>query len=123
MGSESFLFFIYGRWTQEIGKCKQIIFIMKDLKEVIQDINVAYVDVRTKQEFDSGHISGSMHMPLDELLGRMDELRNISGPLVLYCRSGNRSGMALYYLQEAGFTDLVNGGGYDDLSSLLSEQT
>lgn len=95
---------------------------MKNLKEVIQDINVAYVDVRTKQEYDSGHISGSMHMPLDELLGRMDELRNISGPLVLYCRSGNRSGMALYYLQEAGFTDLVNGGGYDDLSCLLSEQ-
>jgi phage shock protein E len=95
---------------------------MIKIKEAIQDINVAYVDVRTKQEYDSGHISGSMHVPLDELIGRMDELRNISGPLVLYCRSGNRSGMALYYLQEAGFTDLVNGGGYDELTSLLGER-
>lgn len=113
---------IYGSWTEEIRECKQIKYIMKNLKEVIQGVNVAYVDVRTKQEYDSGHISGSMHVPLDELLGRIDALRNISGPLVLYCRSGNRSGMALHYLHEAGFTDLVNGGGYDDLSCLLSEQ-
>lgn len=92
---------------------------MKTLKEAISDKNSTYIDVRTKSEYDSGHICGSLHIPLDELIGRMDELRNISGTLILYCRSGNRSGMALHYLQEAGFTDLVNGGGFDDLRNLL----
>jgi phage shock protein E len=92
---------------------------MKTLKEAIRDKNSAYIDVRTKSEYDSGHISGSLHVPLDELIARMDELRKISGPLILYCRSGNRSGMALHYLQEEGFTDLVNGGGFDDLRYLI----
>ena len=92
---------------------------MKTLKEAIRDKNSAYIDVRTQSEYDSGHISGSLHVPLDELIARMDELRNISGPLILYCRSGNRSGMALHQLQEAGFTDLVNGGGFDDLRYLI----
>jgi phage shock protein E len=36
-------------------------------------------------------------------------------PIIAYCRSGNRSGMAVSMLKQAGITDVINGGGLDDL--------
>jgi phage shock protein E len=93
---------------------------MKTLKEAVKESETVFVDVRTKAEFNSGHIPGAKNIPLDELMGRLDELDGISGPLVLYCRSGNRSGMALHMLREAGWDNLYNGGGIDDVKYLLN---
>jgi phage shock protein E len=93
---------------------------MKTLKEAVQDKDAVYVDVRTKAEFESGHIAGAKNIPLDELMSRLDELEGYRGPLVLYCRSGNRSGMALHMLREAGWDNLYNGGGVDDMRYLLN---
>lgn len=70
------------------------------------------VDVRETWEFGAGHVPGAVNIPLDELIGRIGELRE---PLVLVCASGNRSGMAAQYLtQRAGFHDVANlaGGTY-----------
>jgi rhodanese-related sulfurtransferase len=93
---------------------------MKTLKEAVNDRDAVFVDVRTKPEFNSGHIPGAKNIPLDELMGRLDELNEINGPLILYCRSGNRSGMALHLLLEAGWANLYNGGGIDDVKFLLN---
>ncbi len=93
---------------------------MKTLKEAVKESDTVFVDVRTKSEFNSGHIPGAKNIPLDELMGRLDELDGIRGPLVLYCRSGNRSGMALHMLREAGWDNLYNGGGIDDVKYLLN---
>jgi len=70
------------------------------------------VDVRETWEFGAGHVPGAVNIPLDELISRLDELRQ---PLVLVCASGNRSGMAAQYLtQRAGFSKVANlvGGTY-----------
>jgi phage shock protein E len=93
---------------------------MKTLKEAVNDKAAVFVDVRTRSEFESGHIAGAKNIPLDELMSRLDELEGINGPLVLYCRSGNRSGMALNMLREAGWENLYNGGGVDDMRYLLN---
>ena len=93
---------------------------MKTLKEAVKDRDAVFIDVRSKSEFESGHIAGAKNIPLDEIGYRMDELEGISGPLVLYCRSGNRSGMALHILREAGLDNLYNGGGVDDVKYLLN---
>ncbi len=70
------------------------------------------VDVRETWEYGAGHVPGSVNIPLDELVGRISELKE---PLVLVCASGNRSGMAAQYLtQRAGMKKVANlvGGVY-----------
>ena len=93
---------------------------MQTLKDVIKDRKTLFVDVRTPQEYASGHIASAVNIPLDQIMGRMDELKKAEGPIVLYCRSGNRSGMAQLLLQAQGFRNLHNGGGLDDLSHLMN---
>jgi phage shock protein E len=93
---------------------------MQSLKEIVQDKKAVFVDVRTPQEFNEGHIPSALNIPLDQIMGRLDELEGVEGPVVLYCRSGNRSGMALHILQAEGFKNLYNGGGIDDLRYLLN---
>lgn len=63
------------------------------------------LDVRTDGERKSGHIQGSIHIPLHQLSGRMDELRKHKDKeIICYCRSGNRSLSAAAKLKRAGFT-------------------
>lgn len=70
------------------------------------------VDVRTPGEYRSGHIKGSVCIPLDQLedqIGTVVPCRDT--PLYLYCRSGARSGRALMVLKDLGYTNLTNLGG------------
>lgn len=74
----------------------------------------ALVDVRTPGEFADGHADGALNIPLDALGGRLDELDALLGgdrtkPLVVYCRTGRRSGIAQRMLTERGYGDVVNG--------------
>lgn len=66
------------------------------------------VDVRTADEFASGHVPGAIHIPYDELPGRAAEIGPASTPVVLYCRSGRRSGIAVEALRKAGYTKLYD---------------
>ena len=63
------------------------------------------IDVRTPAEFEEGHIEGALHIPHDQLAGRLDELAGHRNEvIILYCRSGRRSGIADEILRENGFT-------------------
>lgn len=61
------------------------------------------VDVRTPAEFTAGHIPGAVNIPLQQLDSRLGELHPKDQAVVLYCRSGNRSGTAARVLKSAGF--------------------
>ncbi len=74
------------------------------------------VDVRSPEEFSTGHVPGSVNVPLHELSWRINDLRKMKSPLVLCCASGNRSGMAAMALQTEGI-DCVNGGGWRDVEN------
>ncbi len=63
------------------------------------------LDVRTVEEWQTGHIPGATLIPLDQLEARAGELPG-NLPILIYCRSGNRSGQALTILEELGFSDL-----------------
>lgn len=60
------------------------------------------LDVRTPEEFASGHIDGALLVPVDELEGRLTEVSR-DRPVVVYCRSGGRSARAASILGEAGY--------------------
>ncbi|WP_112479569.1 rhodanese-like domain-containing protein [Vibrio variabilis] len=72
------------------------------------------IDVRTPEEFNAGHLDQAVNYPLSELDKHIAALDK-SQPIVLYCRSGNRSGQALAYMESKGFTALHNAGGLNEM--------
>ncbi len=71
---------------------------------------VQIVDVRHPHEWQAGRIPGAAHIPLDELENRVDEIDR-SRPVVMVCRTGNRSAQAMELLRDKGFeADSLDGG-------------
>jgi len=68
------------------------------------------IDVRTPEEFASGHIAGAVNIPVDALSGRLSEVPT-DQPVVIYCRSGNRSATAAQILHRAGYPTVYDLGG------------
>ena len=67
------------------------------------------IDVRTRGEFNSGHIPGAVHIPHAELPGRLRELGTESErEIVVYCEQGNRSVLAAAALRRAGFRAVLH---------------
>jgi rhodanese-related sulfurtransferase len=60
------------------------------------------VDVRADHEWEAGHLPGATHIALPELPARIDEIER-DRPVIIYCRTGNRSDMATVALAEAGY--------------------
>ena len=61
------------------------------------------LDVRTTDEFRSGHVDHAKNIPVQELASRLREVGPTSRPVVVYCRSGGRSAAAAQVLREAGY--------------------
>ena len=69
--------------------------------------DLVILDVRTPEEFAAGHIPGALNIPHDQLATRLGELESAkSREIVVYCRTGRRSNLALQILQENGFKQL-----------------
>lgn len=68
---------------------------------------VLVIDVRTPAEFASGHVPGAINLPVEALTGTESVLRDWKqGPVVLYCKSGRRAGIAAALLEKQGFARL-----------------
>ena len=81
------------------------------------------VDVRTPEEFANGHYPGAINIPHETILEVLNQLGvTADTSVILYCRSGNRSGQAEQVLQEKGFTEARNAGGLETLLSATGEQ-
>jgi len=89
-----------------------------DQAAAYRDAGYFMLDVREPEEWEAGHIPGAAHIPLGELGTRFTELPTDT-PIVIYCRSGNRSAQARDFLLEmfpattsmaGGFTDWVAAG-------------
>jgi len=75
-----------------------------------------WIDVRTQEEWDSGHLEEAVHIPHEQIAARISEVTaNKDATIHLYCRSGGRAGRAKSALEELGFTNVTNDGGYEDI--------
>ena len=89
-----------------------------DLKMLV-DRGAIIVDVRSPSEYKSGHIKGSINIPLDQIGSRTAELKKKNKTIITVCRSGNRSGMAKRTISSAGI-ECYNGGAWDSLARKIS---
>lgn len=77
------------------------------------------LDVRTKGEYASGHIKGSINIPLDTLGSNLGKLKDKEKPIITCCASGMRSASAKSFLKNQGYTEVHNGGGWMSLRNKL----
>ena len=70
---------------------------MNDLKKILAMSNVNLIDVRTVNEFQSGSVANAINIPMSEVTSRLEEMRELE-PMVVFCKSGNRSGQVEAYL-------------------------
>ena len=83
-------------------------------KEIIDNKKVVLLDVRTDEEYITGHIPNSILIPIDELEERLDELPDKNETILVYCKSGRRSIIACELLESYGYTNIYNMGGVVD---------
>ena len=67
------------------------------------------------ERLEMDHIPGAKNIPLEEIIDKADQFRSFNSPVVLYCRSGNRSGMAVSILKQNGLDEVYNGGSLDQM--------
>ena len=85
----------------------------KDLESKISS-GAEDIDVRTVEEFNSGHYPGAVNIPVDQLEGKISSLDK-NKAYIVYCRSGRRSGIAQKKMTESGFRNVTNAGGLKDM--------
>lgn len=77
--------------------------------QLINHKNAVVLDVREPNEYDAGHVLNSKLIPLGKLKQRMGELEKYKEqPIVVVCRSGNRSGTACFLLGRQGYNQAYN---------------
>ncbi|RPJ95319.1 pyridine nucleotide-disulfide oxidoreductase [Rummeliibacillus sp. TYF005] len=91
---------LYGRYNQ---------VAVSQVRELMEK-NAYFVDVREKNEYENGHLKGSVNIPLSELRDRMDEIPK-DVPVYVHCRSGQRSYNAVMALKNSGFNNIWNVSG------------
>ncbi|MDI6046078.1 rhodanese-like domain-containing protein [Flavobacterium sp. LB3R18] len=78
------------------------------------------VDVRTPAEFAEGHVKGSTNIPLDQVPNQLAQFKG-KEHIIVFCRSGNRSGQAKMILEQNGFKNVTNGGTWMDVNEAISK--
>ncbi|MBS1589795.1 MAG: rhodanese-like domain-containing protein [Bacteroidetes bacterium] len=89
-----------------------------DFKALVSN-GAQIIDVRTPGEFNSGHIKGSVNIPLQNLNGQLSKIKK-DKPVVTCCASGMRSASAKSILKANGFSEVYNGGGWTSLKAKIS---
>lgn len=112
-------------WTKErreraVEQLRQMMRQTKAFAQVEQAMKggAQLLDVRTKPEFDSGHVRSALNLDAQEIAaGTLPEVDKTTA-IYLYCRSGNRSAEVKRLLEQAGFTNVKDLGGLSDVQSM-----
>jgi len=93
---------------------------MQNIIEQIKAKKGSLLDVRSTMEFEGEHINGAINIPLDTVESKIKEIAAMPKPIVVYCLSGGRSGVATSILQQNGISETYNGGGIFTLNNILN---
>lgn len=92
-----------------------------NLKTLFDGQDPVIIDVREPFEFQGGSAPGAINIPLGQVPGKIDFIRERHKPVIMFCRSGMRSGQAVAFLQQTGLRNVYNAGGLEDMLQLLSQ--
>lgn len=69
------------------------------------------VDVREPFEYKMGHVRGALNIPPSKIMAGATQLEKVpkDAEIILYCHTGSRSNVAMHFLRQMGFTNVVNG--------------
>lgn len=82
-------------------------------KEIVVDENTVLIDVRTEKEYNRGHLVNAINIPHSEIKEKIKEQAgDTETKVILYCRSGRRSGIAERTMREMGYKNVLNAGAY-----------
>lgn len=98
--------------TKSPEKAQYVDISVQQGKEMIDSGDVFILDVRTREEYDAGHIKGSTRIPIQDLSSQELEKRLNEIPtdkkILVYCRTGHRSSQASEILVNNGFSEVYN---------------
>ena len=81
----------------------------KKMQEMLKkDTSIILLDVRSKQEFNEGHLNGAINIPLYDLESKIDSLPDKTRTIIIYCASGYRSKQAKNKLENIGYEKVYN---------------
>ena len=89
-----------------------------DYNELVKQ-GAVILDVRSKGEYASGHIKGSMNIAVDQLQSNLQKLKDKEQAIITCCASGMRSASAKSILKSNGFKNVYNGGGWASLRNKI----
>lgn len=75
------------------------------------DTGSVLLDVRTPEEFAEGHVRGAINVELAHIEAVREQISDLDQHVYVYCRSGARSGRAVSFMQQLGYTHVENIGG------------
>ena len=88
--------------------------------KALQRADSVLIDVRTEQEFAEGALRGATRIETEDLAERIAAIApDKDAPVVLYCRSGRRASAAQDLLQDLGYSQVINAGGYQELNGVV----
>ncbi|HEY3373164.1 MAG TPA: rhodanese-like domain-containing protein [Prolixibacteraceae bacterium] len=90
-----------------------------DFSELVKE-GAIILDVRTKGEYGSGHIRGSVNIPVEQLQNNLQKFKDKKRPIITCCASGMRSSSAKRIFTSNGYTNVHNGGGWQSLNNKLN---
>ena len=89
-----------------------------ELAKIFKEKSPSVVDVRQGFECLFGKAKDAVNIPLGEIPNRIEEFKAMKKPIVVYCRSGNRSGQAMKFLKANGIKEVYNGGSIGEIKNL-----
>ena len=86
------------------------------LKALAGDTMTYWIDVRTQEEFTTGHVDGAVLIPYEVIADHIaDVTADKTADIRVYCRTGRRSEVAKDTLRAMGYSNVVNEGGYEEI--------
>ena len=89
-----------------------------DESTIVINDDTTVIDVRTDKEYKAGHLKNALHLPYDTIGKTITaHVSDKDAEIILYCRSGRRSGIAKKTLDAMGYTNVINAGAYEKLKA------
>lgn len=93
-----------------------------NIQDILHNGNFTLIDVREPMELMmDGKIDEAINIPMGQVQQKLNEIKEIKGPKIVFCRSGGRSGSVVAFLNDNNVEEVYNGGGFMMLNYMIQD--